>query len=163
MTLEHALKEHHFTANLDHHHLALLAEAAREVRFQSDQPILLAGERSTHFYLLRSGSVCVEIHNPVYSVCVQVLEPGDAFGWSSLLGDHDTLFQVRAREASTAICWDGVQLAAACRDNPEFGLAIFSRLLELVAGRVKATEAALAKFLGGAGSTTGIPTLRTAP
>jgi CRP-like cAMP-binding protein len=150
MTLEHPLREHQFTANLAEHHLTTLAAAAREVSFAPDQRILLAGQRSTHFYLLLSGSVCVEICNPVYTVCVQVLGPGEAFGWSSFLDHPDTLFQVRAREACTAICWDGLQLSAACRDNPEFGLAVFSRLLELVAGRVKATESALVEFLGSA-------------
>ena len=150
MPLTHQLKEHRFTANLAEHHLASLAAGARQASFASDQRILLAGQRSAHFYLLLSGSVCVEICNPVYTVCVQVLGPGEAFGWSSLLNYHDTLFQVRAREACTAICWDGLELSAACRDNPEFGLEVYSRLLELVAGRVKATEAAFAEFLGSA-------------
>jgi len=148
MTLTHPLREHQFTANLAEHHLVTLAAAAREVSFASDQRILLSGQRSTHFYLLLSGSVCVEICNPVYTVCVQVLGSGEAFGWSSFLDHHDTLFQVRAREECRAICWDGLQLSAACREDPELGVALFSRLLELVAGRVKATEAALAEFLG---------------
>ena len=33
-----------------------------------------------------------------YTVSIQALGPGEAFGWSSLLDHHDTLFQVRARE-----------------------------------------------------------------
>src|ERR1017187_524259 len=31
---------------------------------------------------------------------------GNAFGWSALLDHHDTLFQVRARESSTALRLD---------------------------------------------------------
>jgi CRP-like cAMP-binding protein len=100
--------------------------------------------------LLLSGSVTVEAHTPVYNISIQVLESGDAFGWSSFLNHHDTLFQVRAREASSGFCFEGSQLSAACHENPEFASELYSRLLELVAGRVKATESRLAEFWGSA-------------
>lgn len=79
----------------------------RKAEFEEDQLILQAGQRSGHFYLLVSGSVCIEVRTPVYTVCVQVLG-GDAFGWSSFLDHHDALFQVRAREASRVVSWDAV-------------------------------------------------------
>ena len=69
---------------------------------------------------------------------------------SSLLNHHDTLFQVRAREVSSAVCFEGSQLFAACSADPSFGLELYSRLLDLVAGRVKATESRLAEFCGSA-------------
>jgi CRP-like cAMP-binding protein len=144
MTLEHAS----FTAGMAQQHLAKLAALGHDVTFEADQLILPAGQRSTHFYVLLSGSVCVEVRTPVYTVCIQVLRPGEAFGWSSFLNHHDTLFQVRAREPSTGICWDVSRLSATCREDCELGLELFRRLLELVAGRVKATESKLAEFCG---------------
>lgn len=144
MTLEHAS----FTFGMAKQHLAKLAALGHDVRFEGDQLIVPAGQRSTHFYLLLSGSVCVEVRTPVYAVCIQVLQPGEAFGWSSFLNHQDTLFQVRARERSTGICWDGSRLSAACREHSELGLELFRRLLELAAGRVKATESKLAEFCG---------------
>jgi CRP/FNR family transcriptional regulator, cyclic AMP receptor protein len=92
--------------------------------------------------------VCVEAWSPVYTVSIQALGPGEAFGWSSILKHHDTLFQVRAREACTTLCWEGEQLIAACDEDPEFGRELYRRVLEVVAGRVKATEARLADFCG---------------
>ena len=148
MTLERSLKTSRITAGLAEQNLAELASMARKVEFEEDQIILLTGQRSTHFYLVLSGSVCVEVRTPVYNLCVQVLGPGEAFGWSSFLGHHDTLFQVRAREACTAACWDAPEISAVCRRNPEFGVDFFRRLLELVAGRVQATESKLAEFCG---------------
>lgn len=129
-------------------HVAKLSTLGFPVHFDEDELVLTAGEYSKNFYVLLSGSACVEVRAPVYTVCVQVINPGDAFGWSSLLYRQDTLFQVRAREACSGFCWDGAQLALACQEDREFGLAFFYRVLELVAGRVRATESRLAEFCG---------------
>ena len=150
MTLDRALRKHRFLAGVPEQHLATLATLAHMVQFEEDQLILLNGQRSTNFYLLLSGSVSVEARTAVYNISIQVLGPGDAFGWSSFLDHHDTLFQVRAREASTGVCFEGSLLSAACSENPVFGLELYSRLLDLVAGRVKATESRLAQFCGSA-------------
>jgi CRP-like cAMP-binding protein len=155
MALEQVLREHRFTDGLTGSGLAKLASLACEETFEQDQVILLSGQQSRDFYLLLSGSVCVEVCAPHYTVCVQALGAGEAFGWSSLLLHHTTLFQIRARERSTVIRLDGARLSAVCGEDPEFGLELFRRLLELVAGRVQATELRLAEFCGIATSGTG--------
>lgn len=143
-----ALKNQFFTKGLRESHVAKLAGLAQEVAFQEDQTIFRADERSEYLYLLVSGYVCVEIKSPVYSVCVQSLGPGEAFGWSSVLDQHYTVFQVRAVQPSRALRLSAVRLLEACREDPEFGLEIFGRLLELIAGRLRATESRLAEFCG---------------
>lgn len=142
------LKQAAFTAGMSERSLTRLAALGRQVEFKANQLILTAGQQSAQFYLLFSGSACVEIRAPVYTVCVHVVRPGEAFGWSSFLRQYDTLFYVRAREASAGLCWDGSQLLAACQEDHEFGFDLYRRLLELVAGRLKATEARLAEFCG---------------
>ena len=74
MTLEHAS----FTIGMAQQHLAKLAALGHDVSFERDQLILPAGQRSTHFYVLLSGSVCVEVRNQVYTVCIQGVEPGSS-------------------------------------------------------------------------------------
>jgi CRP/FNR family cyclic AMP-dependent transcriptional regulator len=143
-----SLKDQRFTRGLPAEHVSLLAALARPVKFRQDEVIFRVGERSEHLYLLLSGSVCVEARSPFYAICVAALGPGDAFGWSSLAGRHDTVFQVRAREDSTALCLDSRKLLALCEQDPSLGLEIFRRLSEMVAGRVRALEARLAEFCG---------------
>ncbi|HUJ21274.1 MAG TPA: cyclic nucleotide-binding domain-containing protein [Bryobacteraceae bacterium] len=142
------LRRTSFVAGMAEPHISKLSALGQDITFDEDQLILPAGERSTHFYILLSGSACVEVHTAVYTVCVQVLRPGEAFGWSSLLYRQDTLFQVRARERCTGICWDGSQLSAACREDYEFGLEFLYRVLGVAALRVKSTESKLAEFCG---------------
>jgi CRP-like cAMP-binding protein len=121
---------------------------ARRVDFEENEIILVDGARSTSFYLLLTGSVVVELRAPRYAVTVQVLGPGQIFGWSALLEDHDTLFQVRAREDTTALQLDGSALKAYCLSDPTLGTELLHRILRVVAGRVKATETRFAEMCG---------------
>jgi len=148
MTLSETMRAHAFTSRLTDSQLAKLVPLAREVEFREDQIILASGQQSKYFYLLVSGSACIEVGTQSYVVWVQILNPGDAFGWSALLEQHDTLFQVRSREKCRALCLDGERLGAVLRSDSELAAELFRRALHLVAGRVQATEARLGEMCG---------------
>ena len=148
MTLTDAVKEHSFLAGLPDSQAEKLLALAQEVRFRENEPILTAREQSQYFYLLLEGTVCVEVSARSYVVCIQALGPGEAFGWSSLLDHHDTLFQVRAREDCRALRIDGLELAVALRADPLLAIEVLRRALNLAAERVKATEQRLAELCG---------------
>ncbi|MBZ5728919.1 MAG: cyclic nucleotide-binding domain-containing protein [Acidobacteriia bacterium] len=148
MPLAQTLRNHAFTIGLDEGQIASLSSLATEVTFEENQVILVDGEQSKSFYLLTSGSVAVELRTPRYVVCVQALEPGQVFGWSALLEHQDTLFQVRARERTTALRIDGAALKSECRSDTQLGAEILERTLRVVAGRVKATEIRFAEMCG---------------
>jgi len=127
-----------------------LAKLAKEVRFASDEVVFRAGEKSRDFYLVLSGSVCVEVSTPVYSLCIQSVGAGGAFGWSSLLGEHGTAFQVRSREDGTvAVRWNAEELLAVCEQDPKLCSMIFRRVATLIGERVTAAESRLTEFYGG--------------
>jgi CRP-like cAMP-binding protein len=142
------LQTHAFTKGFADPEMAQLAEIAAEVTFQENEIILFAGQCSTALYLLLCGSAAVELRAPSYSVCLQALRPGHAFGWSALLDQQETVFQVRARERSTTLRIDGAALSALCRSHPHLGVKILTRALHVVASRVKATEACFAEMCG---------------
>jgi len=148
MTLNRALRNHPFLRALGDAQIATLASMASEVAFEENQVVLVDGERSRNFFLLLTGSVAVELRTPSYVVSVQALIPGQVFGWSALLEDHDTLFQVRARERTTALRLDGAALKAACHRDPLLATEILQRALAVVAGRVRATEIRFAEMCG---------------
>ena len=148
MTLTHAVKEHSFLAALPDVQAEKLISLAQEVHFKENELILTASEQSRYFYLLLEGTVCIEVSTRAYAICVQALGPGEAFGWSSLLEHHDTLFQVRAREDCRALQIDSSDLAAALKADPELGMEVFRRALSLAAERIKATEQRLAELCG---------------
>jgi len=148
MTANEVLNGHAFTAGLRGPHVARLSALAQEVRFQENELILEAGQQSRCFYLLLAGSVCVEISTRAFSVCIQALGPGDAFGWSALLDHHDTLFRVRAREDSIALCLDASSLSSAFQQDTDLAAEMLRRALHLAAGRIQATEVRLGELCG---------------
>ena len=148
MPLENILRKHAFTKGLGDPQVAALAELATLVSFEADELILVEGQRSKCFYLVTEGSVAVELRSPTLVVCVQALSPGQVFGWSALLDDHNTLFQVRARERTAALRLDGAALRAACHKDTLLGTEVLQRALKVVAGRVRATEMRFAEMCG---------------
>jgi CRP-like cAMP-binding protein len=148
MTLNQVLRNHLITRGLGGTQIATLASMASEVVFAENQVVMLDREQSRAFYLVLTGSVSVELHTPSYVVSVQALCAGEAFGWSALLEGHDTLFQVRAREHTTALRLDGEELRAACHADPLLGKEILQRALTVAAGRVQATEIRFAEMCG---------------
>jgi len=143
-----ALRKHNFTQGLDDRRLEQLSELSTEVTFETDELILVDGQRSTSFYLLISGSVAVELRTGSFVVCVEALGPGQVFGWSALLNHQDTLFQVRAREKTRALRLNGAKLQEKCQSDTGLGAEILKRTLQVVAGRVKATEIRFAEMCG---------------
>ena len=148
MPQKQVLRDHAFTQGLTEAHIDRLAEIANRVAFEENEVVLVDGARSTSFFLLLTGSVVVELHTPQYIMAVQAVGPGNVFGWSALLDDQDTLFQVRAREQTTALQIDGATLKAYCMSDPSLGAEFFHRILRVVAGRVKATELRFAEMCG---------------
>ena len=148
MPLTQTLKDHSFAQGLTVDQMETLASLATEVTFEENQVILVDGQRSTSFYLVVTGSVVVELRTPVCVMVVQALGPGNVFGWSALLDRQDTLFQVRARERTTALEIDGATLKARCMSDTPLGAELLHRILNVVAGRVKATELRFAEMCG---------------
>ena len=148
MTLNQVLRKHTFTSGLSDAQIATLASIASEVTFAENDLVLADREQSRSFFLVLKGSVSVELCAKNFVVSVQALGPGEVFGWSALLDHHETLFQVRAREHTTALRLDGDDLRAICHTDPLLGKEVMQRALAVVAGRVRATEVRFAEMCG---------------
>jgi CRP-like cAMP-binding protein len=148
LAVESILRDHSFVQGLAEEQISCLATLAAEVSFDENQIILADHERSTAFYFVVSGSVAIELRGARYSVCVQALGCGQVFGWSALLDRQDTVFQVRAREQTTALRIAGEDLKRLCRENPQLGTELLQRTLQVVASRVRATEERFAEMCG---------------
>ena len=143
-----ALRRHAFLFGLSDAQLASIAQIAEPVEFHEQERVLSARKRSLDFYLVLTGSVSIELNHKHYAVRIQSLGPGDAFGWSALLDEHDTLFDVRTREYCTALRLEGKRLSSVLNEDPVLAAALLRRTLGLVAGRLHATEIRLGELCG---------------
>jgi CRP/FNR family transcriptional regulator, cyclic AMP receptor protein len=139
---------HAFLAGLTEAQAARIQSLGEEVTIPEGELILDNGQRSTCCYLVLTGSVAVALATPRLTVCVQVVSAGGMFGWSALLQGQDTMFQVRARERTTALRIEGSALSKCCRAEPELGVELLHRFLRVVSERVRATETVFAEWCG---------------
>jgi CRP-like cAMP-binding protein len=142
-TLLQELQKHPFVAEFRPEHTAILASLAKQVQFETKQVIFHEGDVYSVFYLLGSGMVALELESPETVLRVQTLYAGDELDWSALLPHAGKHFQARALSPVTALAFEGDELLASFRKDPEFGLAFMLRLMGVVSERLRATRVQL--------------------
>jgi CRP-like cAMP-binding protein len=139
-TLLRELETHPFVADFRPEHRARLASLAKRAEFSPDQIIFREGDDYSVLYLLEKGMVALELDVPDHLLRVQTLYAGDVFDWSAVLPHTAKHFQARALEPVTALAFEGDDLQASFRSDPEFGLAFMLRLMGVVSERLRATR-----------------------
>ena len=139
-SLLQALERHPFVADFSPQDRARLAALAKEVRFAADQVIFREGDDYSVFYLLGKGMVALELEVRGHVLRVQTVYGGDVFDWSALLPHAGKHFQARALEPVTALAFEGDQLLASFKADPQFGLAFMLRLMGVVSERLRNTR-----------------------
>jgi CRP/FNR family transcriptional regulator, cyclic AMP receptor protein len=134
------LQAHPFVAGFAPEHIAKLAALAKQVHFETDQVIFHEGDDYSVLYLLGEGMVALELEIPGHVMRVQTLYAGDLFDWSALLPHAGKHFQARALNPVTALAFEGEQLLASFKADPEFGLAFMLRVMGVVSERLRATR-----------------------
>ncbi len=126
--------------------ISKLLAISDSIEYGGDDVILDAGAKSEQFCVLMHGTVAVELVHPAFSLCVETLEAGDAFGWSSLVRGSEALFRVRAREDCRIACMEGARLLDLCQAEPDFGVRLLLQALDIAARRVRGTELRLSEL-----------------
>lgn len=137
------LHKHPFVAEFQPEHTAKLATLARQVHFEADQVIFHEGDDYSVFYLLGEGMVALELEQAGQVLRVQTLYRGDELDWSAVLPHAGKHFQARALTAVTALAFEGEQLLATFKADPQFGLTFMLRLMGVVSERLRATRVQL--------------------
>lgn len=138
------LKAHPFVADFRPEHKARLASLAKQVHFDADRVIFHEGDDYSVLYLLGEGMVALELELPSQVLRVQTLYAGDVFDWSALLPHAGKHFQARALSPVTALAFEGEELLAAFKAEPELGMAFMLRLMGVVSERLRAARVQLA-------------------
>ncbi len=148
-SLEGILSEHPFFQGLDEEYRRLIVGCASNVRFDAAEFLFLEGEQANHFYVIRHGSVALEVDVPGRGpITVQTLHPGDVAGWSWLFPPYRWHFDARAVEPVRAIALDGACLRGKCDEDPRLGYELFKRFAHIMVDRLQATALQLADVYG---------------
>jgi CRP-like cAMP-binding protein len=148
-TLEPILAEHPFFKDLPARHLQLVVGCASNVRFEAGQFIFREGDEANQFYLLRHGSISLEVFVPERgSLMIQTLGEGDVLGWSWLFPPYRWVFDARAVTLTRAVALDGACLRRKCEDDHELGYELLKRFAQIIMERLQATRLQLLDVYG---------------
>ncbi len=148
-SLEPILERHPFFAGFEERYLQLLAGCASNVRFNAGDYILREGEHANRFFLIRAGSVRLEVFaREQEPIVVQTFGEGDVFGWSWLVPPYRWNLDARAVELTRALALDGECLRAKCEEDHNLGYAFHQRFASIMAEQLRATQFQLLDVFG---------------
>ena len=141
--------DHPILAGLPGDAVAQVAGCARNVAFDTGALLLGEGAAADTFFLLRRGSVALEIHSPgAGSLVVETLRAGQVLGWSWLFAPYRWHFDARALEPVGAIAVDGACLRQKADADPAFGYELVRRFAAVILDRLQATRLRLLDLYG---------------
>jgi len=149
--LEQLLAEHPFFEGMRGEDLALIAGCGKNARFGAGEYLFREGEPADHFFLLRSGMVSVEVHDPARgTITVLSAGEGEVLGFSWLMPPYHWVFDARALDLTRSVVFDGACLREKCEGDPRLGYDLLKRVTGVMMRRLEAASVQLLDVYGGA-------------
>jgi CRP-like cAMP-binding protein len=143
------LDAHAFTRGLDRPTRELLAGCARNVSFAADAAVFREGDPADWFYLLRRGTVALEMRVPGRGrIAIQTLQADEILGVSWLFPPYRWTFDARAVTPAGAVAFDASCLRGKCDADHELGYQLMARFAPKLSERLQAARLQLADLYG---------------
>ena len=140
-SLETFIQRHPFFKGMKSHHLAMMYKGAREASYNPGETLFSVGEPANRFFLVRSGSVGIEAHDPGGGVAsIESVREGEVIGWSWLFPPFTWHLRARALEPTSVIVLDGAHLLATAEQYHDFGYELMKRVAQILVHRQNATQ-----------------------
>lgn len=148
-TLAPVLKQHAFFQGLKPEYVDLLIDCASNVRFDAGEFIFRQGEDANYFYLIRHGTVAIEISSPQHqTITIKTIGENEVLGWSWLFPPYQWQFDARALELIRAIALDARCLRGKCDSDPVLGYELMQRFSNIMLETLQATRLQLLDLYG---------------
>ena len=135
------LRSHTIFSDLEPAHIEILANHAEEKVFASGELLFEQQDSAENFYILRDGSIKVEVPSIMGpALVVQSLGKDDVLGWSWLIPPYKWTFEAKAVSDSNVIAFDGKALLQLCEKDNAFGYALMKRFAGLMSERLHAAR-----------------------
>lgn len=142
------LQEHNFFRDIDAAHLRSLAKMCKLASFPARTKIFGEFDRAKDVYFLTEGQIALAICDNTGCRQITVVGKGDLMGWSPLIGRSRLFDTARTASKVEAVVFDGEELVAYCKSNPDFGYEFMRRAAVVLADRLSDTRVQLLKLSG---------------
>jgi CRP-like cAMP-binding protein len=121
--------------------VAELVPAARLVSMPAGRRIFEDGGIAQGFWLIRSGSVALDLQVPGEGqLVIETLGMGEVLGWSWQLPRYRWALGAVAVQPTEAFQFDGPAVHALCDADPRLGYELTRRFLDVASNRLQATR-----------------------
>ncbi|MCC3773255.1 cyclic nucleotide-binding domain-containing protein [Streptomyces sp. UNOB3_S3] len=128
-------------------------ELGREVSFPAGTRIFEEGQRADRFWVIRTGTVDLDIHVPGRrAAVVETLGAGRLLGWSWLCPPHQWHLGAGATSPVEAWEFDAAEVGVLRERDPELDRALLTYVVEVIGGRLRAARTRLLDLYGPYGS-----------
>ncbi len=135
--IERLLREHAFFAGVDEGTVLTVAGCAANVVFKEDAFVFRQGEPADRFFIVRTGKVAVEIHDPSRGAMgIQTVCAGEVLGWSWMFEPYRWRFDARALDTVRATSLDARCLREKCEQDPRLGYLLMRRISAMIVERL---------------------------
>ncbi len=147
--LDRILAEHPFFSDMSERARGLIAGCAANRVFHDGDHLLRQSDPADTFYLIRHGTVSVQINVPGRApLVIETLEGGDVLGWSWLVPPYRVSFDARAVGLVRSLSIDAKCLRGKCEDDFALGYEFYKHFLPVVVARITAARLQLVDMYG---------------
>jgi CRP-like cAMP-binding protein len=120
---------------------AVMAGCGRNRVFHDGEHVLREGEREDRFYVIRAGSIALELFVPQRGpLIVETLHQGDPVGWSWLFPPYAARFDARTIGSVHVLEFDGECLRGKCEADPTLGYELMKLFGGVIVERLQNTR-----------------------
>lgn len=143
------IDEHPFFQGIDDKLRALLVGCAANERYEDGQYLFKEGQEAAKFYLVRAGTVAVEIDVPgKRPIVIETIGEGEVVGWSWIVEPFQATFDARAMGLVRAISFDGKCLRKKMAADPALGYEVLRRFVPMMAHRLSCARLQMLDLYG---------------
>lgn len=147
--LDVLMKEHPFFEGMDDDMRAFVAGCAANERFDAGAYLFHEGDDADKIYLIRHGSVAIEVHVPSREpIVVETLGEGEVVGWSWMLPPYKRSFDARAVSLIRAVSLDATCLRKKMDEDHSVGYQMYKRFAPVMADRLAAARLQMIDMYG---------------
>ena len=142
------IDEHPFFRRIDGKFRSLLVGCAANERLDAGQYLFRQGGHADKFYLVRAGSLQLEVHAPGRTIVVDTVDEGEIVGWSWLVEPYRWTFDARAVTLLRLVSFDAKCLRGKMEADAELGYEVLRRFVPVIGQRLAATRLRLIDIYG---------------
>jgi CRP-like cAMP-binding protein len=129
--------------------LIRLAMISAEEAYQTGEVIFNEGAPADKLYLVISGAVelrmCIDASDR--TIPVEIIEPGEVVGWSTLVAPYEYTASGEARTSTRVVAIDSVLLRQFAEEDYALGCHLYRQVASVIAQRLHDTRLRLASLL----------------